>query len=104
RIMKIAVIGSGSWGTALAKVLSENKHDTVLWGRKQAIIDEINQTHTNEKYLPNVSLPKEIKATTSLSEAVSKAAMIILVVPTNAMSHIEQDLKTLLKERTQTLI
>ena len=56
--MKIAVIGSGSWGTALAKVLSENKHDTVLWVRKQAIIDEINQTHTNENYLPIVYLQK----------------------------------------------
>ena len=99
--MKIAIIGSGSWGSALAKVLSENKHDTVLWGRKQTIIDEINQTHTNEKYLPNVSLPKEIKATTSLSEAVSNASIIILVIPTNAMRQMAQELNPLLEDQAQ---
>ena len=47
--MKIAVLGSGSWGTALGQVLAENGHQVVLWGREDHIADEINQAHTNSQ-------------------------------------------------------
>ncbi len=49
---RIAVLGAGSSGTALAFVLAENGHDVRIWGHRQQVIDQINETHQNEKYLP----------------------------------------------------
>ncbi|MBZ6527082.1 NAD(P)H-dependent glycerol-3-phosphate dehydrogenase [Aerococcaceae bacterium DSM 111021] len=100
--MKIAVIGTGSWGSALAKVLSENNHDVIIWGRSQTIVDEINQNHSNEKYLPNVTLPTMISATTILSEAINNVSMILLVIPTNAIRNMAQDLNPLLSKQDYT--
>lgn len=57
---KIAVLGPGSWGTALAQVLSENGHEVTIWGNNPAQIDEINTYHTNRHYLPDLKLPENI--------------------------------------------
>lgn len=97
--MKIAVIGTGSWGTALAKVLSENKHQVTIWGRNQATVDEINNEHRNEQYLHNISLPTSIKATMSLEEAVDEAKIILVVIPTNAIRSFALQLNDLLREQ-----
>ena len=50
--MKCVVLGSGSWGTALAQVLCDNANDVVLWGRNNAEVDDINVNHRNSKYFP----------------------------------------------------
>ena len=51
---KITILGAGSWGSALARILGDNKHNVVLYDTDQATIDEINLYHTNEKKLPRV--------------------------------------------------
>ena len=51
---RVAVLGSGSWGTALAQVLAENGHDVRLWGHREEQANEINQQHTNHRYLPDL--------------------------------------------------
>ncbi|UZJ80819.1 NAD(P)H-dependent glycerol-3-phosphate dehydrogenase [Fictibacillus sp. KU28468] len=89
---KVAVIGAGSWGTALALVLADNGHDVRLWGRRQEQINEINSLHTNEKYLPGISLPEELRGFTDLQETVSGAGMILLVAPTKAIREVLGDL------------
>ncbi|MGJ8655099.1 MAG: NAD(P)H-dependent glycerol-3-phosphate dehydrogenase [Akkermansiaceae bacterium] len=80
---KAVILGSGSWGTALAVVLSEHFKDVVLVGRSQEQAEEINTQHTNRKYLPKVSLPKNIRCTTELKEA-KTAEIILFVIPTSA--------------------
>ncbi|SDI70573.1 NAD(P)H-dependent glycerol-3-phosphate dehydrogenase [Dolosicoccus paucivorans] len=97
--MKIAVLGTGSWGTALAKLLCENGHQVCLWGRRQEVVDEINQQHTNDYYLQNTPLPKELKATTDLKEAVLLADYLLIVVPTQAIRPLSEQLVSLLKEK-----
>ena len=88
---KIAVLGAGSWGTALAMVLVENGHDVTIWGNKETQIDEINNKHTNEHYLKNITLPTELVATTNLKEAVKEADAVLFVVPTKAMREVSKE-------------
>lgn len=85
---KIAVIGAGSWGTALALVLADNGHEVRLWGHKQEQIDEINSRHTNVKYLPNLNLPDSIIGISSLSAALENIETMILAVPTKAIREV----------------
>ncbi|PLT34864.1 NAD(P)H-dependent glycerol-3-phosphate dehydrogenase [Bacillus sp. V5-8f] len=84
----IAVIGAGSWGTALALVLADNGHQVRLWGHKQEQIDEINERHTNHKYLPGLELPAGIKGYTSLKKSLEGITDIVLAVPTKAIREV----------------
>ncbi|MDR0847382.1 MAG: NAD(P)H-dependent glycerol-3-phosphate dehydrogenase [Lactobacillales bacterium] len=83
--MKIAVLGSGSWGLGLAQILDDNGHEAVIYGNDEAQINEINYKHTNKKYLPDVIFSEKIVATTSIEEAVTGAGMVVFVVPTMAI-------------------
>ncbi|WP_339146511.1 MULTISPECIES: NAD(P)H-dependent glycerol-3-phosphate dehydrogenase [unclassified Sutcliffiella] len=97
---KVAVLGAGSWGTALAIVLADNNHEVRLWGHKQAQIDEINQYHTNEKYLKKIILSDKIVGYTSMEEAVSGVEAVVLAVPTKAMREVCQQVKGYLSSPT----
>ena len=79
--MSLAVLGGGSWGTALAAHLRRAGHPVRLWLRDQAVADEINRRRQNPAYLPGVELPAGLKATTDLGEAVSAAKTIFVVIP-----------------------
>ena len=82
---KVAVLGAGSWGTALAMVLVENGHDVTIWGHHTEQMSEINENHTNSKYLPDIQLPIELKANYNMEECVADADAVLFVVPTKAM-------------------
>ena len=68
--MKVSVIGAGSWGTALSQAIVDNKNELLLYARSEVARDEINNNHTNSRYLKNIVLPDEVKATSDLEEAV----------------------------------
>lgn len=95
--MRIAVIGAGSWGTALAMVAARNQHEVRLWAREPEVAAGINNTRKNPFYLPDVELPENIHATTELAEAVEGAAFLLLVVPSHAMRETVTRLRPLLK-------
>lgn len=90
---KAAVIGAGSWGTALAMVLADNGHEVRLWGHKEAQIEEINTQRTNHKYLPDIKLPQEITGYSSLDSALRDLDIIILAVPTKAIRDVLKDIE-----------
>lgn len=96
--MKITIIGSGSWGTALAKVLADNQESVQLWGLDQAVAEEINQQHTNHAFLPGLKLPDTIQATIDLDQAVRGAEVLLIAVPTKAVREVMEAIKPLIKE------
>lgn len=91
--MKIGFIGSGAWGSALANVVSDNNHDTVIYGINKNEIDDINVNHKNSKFFNDVLLNEKIKGTLDLNDAVSGSDIIVIAVPSyqirNVLKQIE---------------
>ena len=83
--MKIAVIGAGSWGTALAQLLACNGNEVGLWARKPEVVDAVNASHANPRYLSEVELSPRIVATTSYEEALAGAQAAVIVTPSSVM-------------------
>ncbi|WP_235070910.1 NAD(P)H-dependent glycerol-3-phosphate dehydrogenase [Turicibacter sp. TJ11] len=81
----ITVIGAGSWGTALAQVLCDNKNNVTLYDLNQDVVNDINQNHQNSRFFADITLPSSLVATTNLKEALKEAQLILLSVPTKVM-------------------
>ncbi|MBQ6586279.1 MAG: NAD(P)-binding domain-containing protein, partial [Coriobacteriales bacterium] len=82
--MKVAVIGAGSWGTAVARALGSKGYATSLWCHTPAVADAINEQHRNPRYLCDIDLPGTLTATASFQEAVEGAAAVFIVTPSYA--------------------
>ena len=83
---RLAVLGAGSWGTALAALTARHGHPTVLWGRDAAITAAIDSGHENPRYLPGVELPASLRATGDLRAALDGATLVLVVVPSHAFA------------------
>ena len=84
--MKTVILGTGSWGTALCQVLTDNTQEAVMWGVSREEIDDINLNHHNSRYFDNV-LSEKIRAYDDI-RIVSDADMILLAVPTAAIESV----------------
>lgn len=84
----VVVLGAGSWGTALAIVLAENGHNTLIWSHREEQANEINTMHTNKKYLPNTVLPESLRATSDLQVAAQHGSTIVMAVPTKGIREV----------------
>jgi len=80
-----AVLGAGSWGTALAILLANNGHRVKLWARREAQAKEMADTRINERYLPGFELPENLRPTSDLKEALEGAQLVLSVVPTHGL-------------------
>ncbi|MET0700521.1 MAG: NAD(P)H-dependent glycerol-3-phosphate dehydrogenase [Mycobacterium sp.] len=86
-----AVMGAGAWGTALAKVLADAGNDVRLWTRRPEVADEVNTTHRNQGYLPDVELSAAIRATGDATEALAGVTTVLLAVPSQSLrANLEQ--------------
>lgn len=81
---EIGVIGSGSWGTALALVLNKNGHHVTIWSYLKEEADEIRKKRENPSKLPGVHIPEEIEITTDLQGSVEGKDVVVLAVPSMA--------------------
>jgi glycerol-3-phosphate dehydrogenase (NAD(P)+) len=82
---EIAVIGAGSWGTALAKVLADKGNEVTLWGRAPEHAADIQAKRVNAKYLPNAQLAPSLTATADLEAAVRDKRFVVSVVPSHTV-------------------
>ncbi|MDH6129661.1 NAD(P)H-dependent glycerol-3-phosphate dehydrogenase [Kitasatospora sp. GP82] len=82
---RCAVFGTGSWGTPFAMILADAGCEVTLWGRRQELVDAIEQTHVNPDYLPGVQLPESIRATTDPARALAGADFAVLAVPSQTL-------------------
>ena len=82
---KVVVLGAGQWGTTMAQVLCDAGNHVLMWGRSQELVDEVNEKHTNSKYLDDSVLPVGLKATTSLNEAFEYSNIYVLAVPAQTL-------------------
>ncbi len=92
-INRISVIGAGSWGTALARVLALKGFKVLLWAYEQEVVHSIQSTHQNTLYLPHIPLPDSLQATGSLAEVVKDTDLLLLSVPSHAMHTILEQLE-----------
>jgi glycerol-3-phosphate dehydrogenase (NAD(P)+) len=84
-MVRTAVMGAGSWGTAFALVLADAGNEVRLWGRRAELCDTINETHENADYLPGITLPEAIRATNDPREALDGAEVVVLAVPSQQL-------------------
>ena len=98
KIERIAVIGGGSWGTALAGRLAANGNDTILWAYEPELVAEINSSHTNSLYLPGINLPPALACTGNLEEAVCGRGIVLLVTPVQVMRGVLKQLAPYIDE------
>ena len=82
--MRITVLGAGAWGTALASRLAQ-RHDVILWARRDSLISELRQTHINTTYLPNTPLHPTLNFHSDWNTALQTSQLIILAVPIQAL-------------------
>ncbi|MEI8059197.1 MAG: NAD(P)-binding domain-containing protein, partial [Ferruginibacter sp.] len=91
--MTFGILGSGSWGTALAKILTDNGNSIYWWNRSEAVITQILNYHHNPKYLPTAHLDiSKIKLTTNAAEVVKNTDCIIIAVPSAYAAEVLQQL------------
>ncbi len=80
-MMRVAVMGNGSWGTAFGMVMADAGCDVALWGRDRELIDEINVNHENPRYHAGIELPSTLWGSTDAEEVLRGAEVVVLAVP-----------------------
>jgi len=89
----VTILGGGSWGTALAKLLSENGNSVTVWLRDEIQCNELSRDRINAKYLPNVKIPPDIVFVSDINEALKKAQVILIVTPTQVIRNTLKQIK-----------
>ncbi len=96
----LAVLGAGSWGTALAALTARNGLPTTLWGRDPQALAAMAARRCNQRYLPDIELPPSLRYESDLATAVRGASIVLIVVPSHAFAAMLLDLAPLLDAAT----
>ncbi len=95
--MRVAVIGAGGWGTALALLLTSGGHQVRLWIRRASLCQQMQRERENAVYLPGVRLPEQLVLTSSLAQATADVALIVFAVPSHGMRAVAAEIASLLQ-------
>ncbi len=97
---KVAIVGGGSFGTAIANIVADNGHDVCLWMRNAERVAEVNEQHTNSAYLPDISLNPALRASAELGDAVKACDVVFVAVPSKSCRDVARQLAPLLAPGT----
>src|SRR5438067_5400345 len=93
---RIAVVGAGAWGTALSIVLARaGRHEVRLWAYERVVRDSIENTRTNDLFLPGCTVPESVQITNDLSEALQEAEIVLTVMPSHHARRLYEQMKEL---------
>ncbi len=92
RNLKVGLLGGGSWGTTVASLVTRNAPVTI-WARNPATVDEINNHHTNETYLPGAALPEALVASNDIAETVADADVVVMGIPSQSFRSVLEEVK-----------
>ncbi|HEU4796773.1 MAG TPA: NAD(P)H-dependent glycerol-3-phosphate dehydrogenase, partial [Pyrinomonadaceae bacterium] len=95
---RIAVIGAGNWGTALAVVAARAGHEVQLWSRNADVVKSINEQHLNSHYLKSVQIPVSVTATSELSASLNDAELVLFAAPSHAARELFTTINPLLTD------
>lgn len=101
---KIAVIGAGSWGTALAQTLAAGGNEVCMWARREEVAQSITHAHRNPRYLSGIVLEEAICATSNLEECVADAKAVVMVTPSRLTRSFAQQLSAFLCSDTPIIL
>ncbi|MGB3210769.1 MAG: NAD(P)H-dependent glycerol-3-phosphate dehydrogenase [Desulforhopalus sp.] len=99
--LNIAVIGAGSWGTALAILLAGKNHAVRLWGHREEHIAELNKCRENKKYLPEITFPVLLQPVYRLKEAIEGTSLIVMAVPSHSYRKVFSKMVPLLRDNSR---
>ena len=88
----IAILGAGSWGTAVAIHLAEDGHKVMLWGHDKNHVNEMSQKRSNQRYLPDINFPPTLHPSSDLHQCLALASIVMIAVPSHAFSGLLQQL------------
>ena len=100
---QIAVMGAGSWGTALAILLAQKGHEVRLWGHNHEHIDLLVVDRENKRYLHGRAFPDNLSPTRELEKAIKGARIVLMVVPSHAFRLVFQGVAPLLQDKTRVI-
>ena len=95
---KMCVLGTGSWGSALAIALCNNGYKVDMWTRNEKQAEEINTTRENSKFLPGVVFPDNITVSTNLESVIKDSKIVVLAVPSQAVRSVSKQIKPFIKK------
>lgn len=90
--LKVGILGGGSWGTTVASITAKNA-ETTMWARNIDTVNEINNHHTNQRYLPNAKLTRSLKASNSIKETVETADVVVMGIPSQNFRELLEEAK-----------
>lgn len=102
--MKAAVIGAGSWGTALGNLLAGRGHQVKIWAREPEVVDSINSQHENSLFLPGVALEESLRADAEITEVVADAELVATASPSHAVRMVAAQIAAALNDASPLIV
>ncbi len=96
--MKVTILGAGAYGIALSLMFNENNCDITLWEKFEESASTLRKTRTNERVLPNIEIPQNIKISSDLKESIAESELIVMAVPAGFVDEVSKELANYIKK------